>query len=80
MRIQMRATKAYPSDPCANDIKGQSHNYLQKAYIRGAEEQREIDIRRAINILKRTGYFVSEDGFSEEVLINQFKQAMMIDV
>lgn len=80
MIIQVRATKAYPSDPYANDIKGQSYNYLQKAYIKGAEEQREIDIRRAINILKKTGYFVSEDGFSEEALIEQFKQTMMIDL
>lgn len=80
MTIQGRAIKAYPSDPCANDVKGHSNNYLQKAYIKGAKEQREIDIRRAIDILKRTGYFVSEDGFSEEVLIDLFKQTMMIDL
>ncbi len=80
MTIEQRATKAYPSDPYANDVKGQSNNYLQKAYIKGAREQREIDIRRAINILKKTGYFVCEDGFSEEALIEQFKQTMMIDL
>lgn len=80
MTIQGRAIKAYPSDPRANDVKGHSNNYLQKAYIKGAKEQREIDIRRAIDILKRTGHFVSEDGFSEEVLIDLFKQTMMIDL